>query len=79
MLDFIITAPSVLVHNEWAKLAANFCNNTAVASFVGGVITPMFSDKPRILFLPKSVILVLGIIFAVLFHGIGRALLSTLH
>jgi hypothetical protein len=45
MLDFIITTSSVLVHNEWAKLAATFCNSSAVAAFVGGVIAPMFSDK----------------------------------
>jgi hypothetical protein len=45
MLDFIITTSSVLVHNEWAKLAATFCNSSAVAAFVGGVIAPMFSDS----------------------------------
>jgi hypothetical protein len=44
MLDFIITTSSVLVPNEWAKLAATFCNSSAVAAFVGGVIAPMFSE-----------------------------------
>ncbi|MGB9349939.1 MAG: hypothetical protein WCB61_08590 [Pseudolabrys sp.] len=77
MLDFIITTSSVLVHNEWAKLAATFCNSSAVAAFVGGVIAPMFSDKFNTLW-KKGGIWLLGMIVAVLFHFIGRAFLSTL-
>ena len=65
------------MHNEWAKLAATFWNNSAVAAFVGGVVTPMFSDKFK--FLTKGGIFILGMIFAVLFHCIARAFLSTLH
>jgi hypothetical protein len=76
MLDLITTTSSDLVQNEWAKLAAAFWNNSAVAAFVGGVVTPMFSDRP---FLTKGGICFLGMICAVLFHCIARAFLSTLH
>jgi hypothetical protein len=76
-LDFIITAPSDLVHNESAKLAATFWNSSAVAAFVGGVVTPMFSDKFKTLG-AKGGILILGMLFAVLFHCIGQAFISTL-
>ena len=77
MLDLITTPSSVLVHNEWAKLAAIFWNSSAVAAFVGGVVTPMFSDKFNTLW-KKGGIWLLGMIVAVLFHFIGRAFLSTL-
>jgi hypothetical protein len=77
MLDLLTTASSDLVHNEWAKLAATFWNNAAVAAFVGGVVTPMFSDKYR--FLTKGGIFILGMLLAVVFHCIGRAFISTMH
>jgi hypothetical protein len=77
MLDLITTPSSVLVENEWAKLAATFWNNSAVAAFVGGVITPMFSDKFSIL--AKGGIFILGMFFAALFHCIARVALNMLH
>jgi hypothetical protein len=77
LLDLVTTPSSVLVSNEWAKLAATFWNNSAVAAFVGGVITPMFSDKFSIL--AKGGIFFLGMIIAVLFHCIARVFLTTLH
>jgi hypothetical protein len=84
----LFTTDSVTVHNEWAKLAATFCNNVAVASFVGGVVTPMFSDKPKFLmgspnfltrFVAKGGIFILGVLLAAGFHCIGRAFISTMH
>jgi hypothetical protein len=82
MLDLISTS-SDLVHNEWAKLVATFFNNSAVAAFVGGVVTPIFADKPKFMkdypVLGRGGIFVLGVALAVLFHFIARASLSTLH
>jgi hypothetical protein len=77
MLEFLTTTTSDVVHNEWAKLAATFWNNSAVAAFVGGVVTPMFSDKFRVL--TKGGIFILGMLLAIVFHCIGRAFISTMH
>jgi len=77
VLEFLTTTTSDVVHNEWAKLAAAFWNNSAVAASVGGVVTPMFSDKFRVL--TKGGIFILGMLLAVVFHCIGRAFISTMH
>jgi hypothetical protein len=58
----LATTTSDVVHNEWAKLAATFWNNSAVAAFVGGVVTPIFSDKFRVL--TKGGIFILGMLLA---------------
>jgi uncharacterized membrane protein len=81
---FTTTTDSVLVHNELAKLAATFWNNAAVAAFVGGVVAPIFSDKPKFMtktgiFFAKGGIFILGMLLAVVFHCIGRAFISTMH
>src|SRR5262245_631262 len=82
LFSAVTTTSSALVYNEWAKLTATFFNNSAVAAFVGGVVTPIFSDKPKFLtdhpVARRVVIFILGVILAVLFHGIARAILSTL-
>jgi lipopolysaccharide export LptBFGC system permease protein LptF len=65
-----------LVHNEKQKLRATFLNNLAAASLAGGMLAPVFARGQSIVSIFIS--LILGLVFAVIFHWGALSCLSDL-